>query len=82
MKDAELAEDNVDKSISEFSLSYIGARTLSFQVAFGKPGDICDDLQELDYIEVKLLMPWLIIDAQSLDTMQADEATVSLQCQP
>ena len=57
VRDADLVEDGIDKSIKDFALSHIGSKTLSFQVTFSEPGDICDELLQPDILDVKFLMP-------------------------
>ena len=65
VRDAELFEDDEDKSISSYHLVEIEKRTLSLKVNFNDPNIISSDLLEPDTLIVAILVPQLFIDANN-----------------
>ena len=59
-------DESLDKSISDVTLDKVTDKTLDFSVNFKDPKSITTNILEPDVLEIYLLLPQLIVDAENL----------------
>ena len=73
--DGEELDDDYNKRIEGLSLIDIEGKNLRIKVNFAKPNDISAEFFDPDRLQIRLVMPMLILDAESQDPLESDYTT-------
>ena len=75
-------QENLNKTISAVELESFDDRSITCQLVFGLPADITADISEPDVLDLEILKPELIVDAETLDYLPFDRVSHSVALEP
>ena len=82
IKDADIDDDVLDKGMCDYSLREVDDMTLQFAIGFCNPRDISNEITEPDILQITFKLPELIVDAESYESLKAEEIVYEVELQP
>ena len=68
-------QEHLNKTISALKLKSFDSSSLTCQLVFDNPSHITPDISEPDILDIEILMPELVIDAETLEHLAFDRAS-------